>query len=172
MTQYQFTTQMTRMITTYGDKAYPKARMDLLWSLVKDCDAFNFQKFIDESILVHKFAPMAEQFREFVDKDKFLRLQTERAETLRRLNNGLGCQLCGDDGRILARQRTTGYLFTFLCSACSMAATNGHINTNIAENGQPRQGLVKWDYSYTDRYELISPAPKIKAALDAELGKT
>lgn len=64
MTYEEFIGQVKRLQDTYGEKAYPKERIKLMWQDYAPLFLRDFKEIIEVCIRVYRAAPLQEQFEE------------------------------------------------------------------------------------------------------------
>jgi hypothetical protein len=162
MNEYRFKNTMGRMIAVYGEKAYPKVRMDLIYRTVEQCDADEFDKFCDILIGNEKFAPMMEKFNEFRVTDRTRRSIAERSELVQRMEMGKACRFCADDGRVIAIKRSDKSTWAFLCSYCEKG--NRFRELSAAPKGEPFVRIATWKAELAESFALLDQMPALMAA--------
>jgi len=167
MTDYTFKIAMQKMISVYGEKAYPKARLDLLLKAVEDCDDQEFMNFCDRMIGEEKFAPMIDKFQQFAAKDKAQRMQKHRLNLMGKLEQGKACRYCADDGRLLAKRRSDGTTWAFICPYCESARLNGHYDTLVSPKGEKPLKMAVWGDHNANDFGIIDQYKTIQAAYDS-----
>jgi len=70
MTQFEFDSQMVRLVKTFGKAAYADERCFILWQEVKDMPASWFIRTVNEFIGSYRQAPLLAEFREAVAKGR------------------------------------------------------------------------------------------------------
>lgn len=66
MSPQEFKTEIDRLARTYGPKAYPQERADILWAEFKSVGAETFAKIVSRLIGENSVAPMLPKFREIL----------------------------------------------------------------------------------------------------------
>jgi hypothetical protein len=165
MTEYTFKQGMTKLLQVYGEKSYPKARLDSLYSIVKDSEDMEFMSWCERVVAEERYAPMGKEFREFATVDRSRQMKKLRGEILQRIERGEACRMCGDDGRVLARNRQTHELFAFLCPKCKYAEANGYHKINVRPPELGFERMATWSDSLSDKWEWLDPILLIQSAL-------
>lgn len=119
MTKIEFLEELERMRETYGEKAYPKERADILFEKLKWLEPLEFRAIVSELIANNAHAPMLGKFEEVTRA--FKQKNSARSEEAFQawLSTQPWCDFCGRQGFILARLRgdtITAHPFAFRCS--------------------------------------------------------
>jgi hypothetical protein len=64
MSPIEFKRQIDRLTATYGPKAYPQERADILWNEFKSLGSSTFERVVTKLIAENSTAPMIQKFRE------------------------------------------------------------------------------------------------------------
>lgn len=83
MTQFEFTHNFTRLINTFGARAFPEERTKLIWKQICDMDTAWFSKLCDRIIGDMRQPPMVPDFREAAYKERQSRFNKEVDNTTR-----------------------------------------------------------------------------------------
>jgi hypothetical protein len=105
MTPAEFKTQIDRLTATYGPKAYPQERADLLWREFKGIGLPVFEKIVSRLIAEHSMAPMLPKFRELAAQYReqvVLHEKKEFKQSAHEALNGIGL------GQFIARAIDSG----------------------------------------------------------------
>lgn len=82
MNPTEFRAQIDRLTSTYGPKAYPMERTELLWNEFKSVNIWDFAEIVSRIIAENAMAPMLPKFRELFSGMK--ERSTSHKEELRR----------------------------------------------------------------------------------------
>jgi len=115
----EFSTQMNRLINNYGKASYSDERSKLIWREVKALSAKWFENCVDRFISDMKFAPLGNDFRDEIAKERGRQWQfqkkNELAAPLAAKVNPF-CPQCKDSGTVLALRKSFCFgLYAFLC---------------------------------------------------------
>lgn len=118
MTKEEFTNQMQRVSSVYGDKYFPEERMAAFWKKLKFTPVELFTKVVTAIIAECATAPMLNKFVE--TKRMFGDDASARADEIEKRRENAGeCSWCGKYGMVLAKSLSDGNEFAFKCS-CTM----------------------------------------------------
>ena len=88
MLPFEFKTQMQRLDETFGGRAFPKERVELIWKQVSDMDTLWFSKLCDRIIGDMRNPPLASDFREAAYKERQSKFTRETEDASRRWDTG------------------------------------------------------------------------------------
>lgn len=80
MTHESFNTQMRRLTSQFGEKAYGEERWKLIWNEISDLSPEWFRKTVDEMIGNSRLAPLVSEFRDLARQERLKRAK-ERTKT-------------------------------------------------------------------------------------------
>lgn len=80
MRQEEFNNQMLRLIANYGKPSYSAERCALIWRDTMGLDAKLFERIVDGFISDAKFAPLGNDFREAMAKERERANYTEKRQ--------------------------------------------------------------------------------------------
>ena len=131
MTQQEFQSQVERLKSVYGDRAYPDERVKLLWSAAGSLPGDWFRRTVDSLI---------SDFQEAIGAERERVWRSQKAAQLSaKVMDFARCSWCGGNGVVLARRKDDHTPWAFKCR-CSNAR-NDNRNYPI--------------FSESDEYEVI-----------------
>ncbi len=115
MTEHEFKGQMTRLVSVYGDKAYPPERMSLIWREMKNAALYEFEAIVSELIGTCSYAPLIDKFRT-AKSELFAKNSCDYERKLRAwVAAQPRCPYCDNYGYITATHRVNGSIQVFGC---------------------------------------------------------
>ena len=140
MTQQEFQSQVERLKSVYGDRAYPDERVKLLWSAAGSLPGDWFRRTVDSLIGGMRQAPVLSDFQEAIGAERERVWRSQKAAQLSaKVMDFARCSWCGGNGVVLARRKDDHTPWAFKCR-CSNAR-NDNRNYPI--------------FSESDEYEVI-----------------
>jgi hypothetical protein len=109
-----FQKQIARLTSTYGDKAYPPERVQILWAQLRHCQVDDMRAAVSAVIADSPRAPMAKDLAEAVEQAARRRRDVEASGT----GELPKCRYCWDQGWVVTR-RTGPSLGTALRCCCA-----------------------------------------------------
>lgn len=115
MERNHFINQMQRLISVYGDRAYPAERVSLLWKECSYLADYEFSDLVSELIGTCGTAPMLGKFRELTEGIRRKHAEKRKSEFEAWAEQQMSCSYCAKTGVVLARKKTDGNLCAFVC---------------------------------------------------------
>lgn len=167
MTYQEFEPAIARLRTVYGDKAYPKERVEVIFRSVKYSSSRVWDETVTELIGEAMHAPPLSKIREvlYLVKKRFNESsdpwQAQREE-IRGLERTSSCRQCYGSGTLAAHRRSDPHehLFVFSCDCYA-----GQVAIQLPEN---RGKIRQWDMGVAQEwkhgFEIIAPSGSRQAA--------
>lgn len=112
----EFGEQMDRLKNVYGDKAYPKERIELIWKNVGSLSALSFSRVVDDLISSFRNAPMAQEFSEALSKERERTAANVIRPDIPAWNAPARCWSCKDTGCFVCVHPVKPGLWAFRCA--------------------------------------------------------
>ncbi len=106
MTEYYFEEQMSRMRSLFGEKSYPKERLNSIWRTCAVLPNESFKFIVDRFVDSARTAPLPEEFKKLAyEEKKRLGIEYKEPETLP--SKEADCWDCGDSGNLFIFRKET-----------------------------------------------------------------
>ena len=152
MNEYVFESEIKKLRNVFGDRFYPKERIEEFWSLVKKCEDQDFQECVSRWIRDLDRPPMGAKFLEFFQDYEKKNYERNKQNLAEKLRTGQVCRSCGDEGLVLAIKKQDGSKWAFLCSDCKTVDRMGPKFREMG--GHNPQEICTWRHDLSDRYHL------------------
>lgn len=106
-----FNIQISRLKSTYGEKQFPRERIEMYWEKYHMVPAVDFKAAVNRLILNSRYAPMAQDFDDAL-YEPLLRLKEVRASEISQ--KGM-CQGCKNTGRVSIKINKAHAPYSFRC---------------------------------------------------------
>lgn len=115
----EFDTQMNRLKSVFGDKAYPDERATLLWRDVRNLSGRWLEGAVDQLIASCRQAPLSSEFGPLIgiERERVAKLEKDHA-AIHDWNQPYKCEFCRDRGVylcLLNGDRSAPYAFRCHC---------------------------------------------------------
>jgi hypothetical protein len=147
MTKEEFSKEIHRLITNYGEKHYSPERQEILWKYFKNAIYKAFHEGISKLIADCAQAPLNSKIAEAYGEARN-NLQADAGPKPFVDENNKHCKFCAGTGAINAKKRDGNMAtFAFKCGQCKANETLGHY-----------KGLPEWDETFHSlKYERLPP---------------
>lgn len=156
MTFDQFTIQLDRLKSAFGDRFYPGERCKYIWTMVSDQNTDAFAAFVGKCIGESTKAPMADDFREFSRQESRRNLKFKIHENTEKSESGATCRHCVNGGQLLAVCKADKSIWSFVCTFCERAKLlNLYRPFKDSETGEITY-RTKWNDSFLNKFTLAA----------------
>lgn len=152
MTEQVFQFGMDKLQRVFGERFYPKERIQEYWSLVLKYDDVDFQDFVSRCVREAERPPLGPKFAEFAETCEKKIYERNKQNLAERLRLGQVCRSCGDEGLVLAIKKQDGSKWAFLCSDCKTVDRMGPKFREMG--GHNAQEICTWRHDLSERYHL------------------
>lgn len=88
MLPLEFQREMNRLEETFGSRAFPKARVELIWNATSDMDGVWFKRLVDKMIGDLRQPPMVSDFRDAAYRERQSRFSQDTVVAAERWDSG------------------------------------------------------------------------------------
>lgn len=171
MTQQEFDLEMNRLVSFYGDKAYPTERIDLIYKSLRWQHPEVWNKAVDLAMADSEKAPLLAKLTEFVNRAKSMLPDLKaddpyapiRAQIDEAMKSKNPCYKCGNSGLIIAYRKWQGLSEAVLACNCQW----GDVAVKVPEYREVRRiqahdpfyYVLKFDVNKREKFEIYGDLP-------------
>lgn len=149
MTFDEFTIQLDRLKSVYGEKPYVGERSKIIWDFMKEVPVDSLHRAITQHIGESDKAPLIPFFREISWRFQGEFSREQMAEMIRQ---GRACKYCANTGVMGALNHDDLSLCAFQCTHCPSAQVNGLSRPLKDPDSQKYESRVKWSTDVATRF--------------------
>jgi hypothetical protein len=144
MTPSVFSKGIAELALVYGEKNYPKIRVDSIWQIVRDLSDESFKNFCAKWVLDKKAPPLGAEFRELATSEGIGKREDSFLKT--------PCARCYGEGYVEAESLLDKCVRLFVCN-CSNGF-NSHWNLPKKTKDEVIK-IRRWDSALAMEYKII-----------------